>query len=78
MEFFDKIISFVPALLIIAIIIVVTIIIPYLIAKAAREKGRSFAGFFLLSIFFTPLIGGLILALMGKNENRIRNIEETI
>jgi hypothetical protein len=74
MEFLDKIFSSVPILLIIAIVIFIWIIIPYLIAKAAKERGRSFAGFFFLSILFTPLIGGLILALMGKNERRINEI----
>jgi hypothetical protein len=74
MDFFDKIFTSVPILLLIAVVVFYVVIIPYLIGKAARERGRSFAGFFLLSIIFTPLISGLILALMGRNERRINEI----
>ena len=46
-------------------------IINLLIARAARKWGRSFTGFFILSWLFTPIIGGLILLLLGKNEEEI-------
>ena len=67
-----NIVAFIPLAIILGIfILIIWIIIPSLIAKAAREKGRSYAGFFILSILFSPLIGGLILLLLGKNENEI-------
>ena len=59
-------------------IVIIWFIIPLLIAKAAGEKGRSGCGFFILCILFSPLIGGLILLLLGKNEEEIkrRNLEK--
>jgi len=73
MKNLDGIFTFTPIILVFALIVLIFIwiIIPYLIAKAARERGRSFFGFFILCILFTPLVGGLILALMGKNTEQI-------
>ena len=59
-------------LLLVVLVIIIWLVIPLLIAKAAKERGRSFAGFFLLSVLFSPLIGGLILLLLGKNEEEIK------
>jgi len=75
MNIFGHYIAGFGLLILIALVIFIELIIPLLIAKAARERGRSFAGFFLLSILFSPLIGGLILLLLGKNEEEINRIK---
>lgn len=38
----------------------------HLIAKAAKAKGRSYAGFFCLSFFFSPLLGWIIVLAMAN------------
>ena len=52
-----------------------------LVARYAKNRGRSFAGFFLLSFFFNPLIGFIIAAIAGgetqkQREDRIRREAE--
>ncbi len=42
------------------------VFICHLIAKAAKAKGRSYAGFFCLSFFFSPLLGWIIVLAMAK------------
>jgi len=37
----------------------------HLIAKTARQKGRSYAAFFWLSILVSPVIMGIIVATMA-------------
>jgi hypothetical protein len=34
-------------------------LLPFVIAHAARKRGRSYIGFFLLALFFSPLVGEL-------------------
>ncbi|MBQ9555719.1 MAG: hypothetical protein IJV05_05795 [Muribaculaceae bacterium] len=48
-----------------------------LVGKYAYNRSRSFWGFFLLSVFFNPLIGFIIAAIVGgetqkQRANRIR------
>ena len=57
------------------LVIIIWLIIPLLIAKAAKERGRSFGGFLFLSILFSPIIGGLVLLLMGRNEDEVKRMK---
>lgn len=47
------------------------------LASVASKRGRSGVGFFLLGFFLSPLIGFIILAVMGENKEKIKeqNIE---
>jgi hypothetical protein len=47
---------------------VIWLIFCLLLASAAKKKGRSYSGFLALGIFLSPLIGFLILLVMGDNE----------
>jgi phosphotransferase system glucose/maltose/N-acetylglucosamine-specific IIC component len=51
---------------------IVGLILAYLIAKFAEKQGKSFLVFFLLSIFLTPLISGVILLFVSNDKERIR------
>ena len=67
--------------IIIAIIVVAVILAIYLgicacVGKYAKNRGRSFWLFFIISIFLNPVIGFIIAALAGESisfrEERIR------
>lgn len=45
----------------------------WLIAIYASEKGRNGFGFFLLSLFFSPLAGVLVAILAGENKQKIES-----
>ncbi len=45
---------------------------PMLVAKAARERGRSGALWFLLSLLISPLLTLLLLLVMGDTDARRR------
>jgi hypothetical protein len=42
------------------------IILSVFIAKAAERKGRSFGGFLLLGLFVSPIISGIVVALIPE------------
>ncbi|NRB42461.1 MAG: zinc ribbon domain-containing protein [Pseudomonadales bacterium] len=48
-------------------VVVFWISLSVIVAIFARKKGRSGIGFFLLSIFFSPLIGFIIALLLAEN-----------
>ena len=58
--------------------LIIWLVLCILIACIAAEIGRSGFGFFLLSFFFSPLIGGFVLLLKGKNKDVIdkENIQD--
>ncbi|QQO10256.1 hypothetical protein [Breznakiella homolactica] len=37
-----------------------------LVAFGARNRGRSFLGYFLLSFFLSPIIGFIVLIILGQ------------
>lgn len=41
-----------------------------LVARAAKAKKRSFWAFFFISFFFTWVLGGIIVAIMKKEDQR--------
>jgi hypothetical protein len=49
------------------------IILALLVGAYASTKARSFFGFVVLSIFLSPLIGLLILLIMGANTEKIEH-----
>lgn len=69
---FEQIAGWMVAISIITIIIY--IILCFVVAGVAGKRGRSYAGFFLLSFFFSPIIGIIVTLLMPSNAS---NIEQT-
>jgi len=47
------------------------IILALILASVAKGKGRSFGGFFAIGFFLSPLIGFIILLVMGDNKEEI-------
>ena len=45
------------------------LLLTFAVAIGAKNRNRSFIGFLLLSIIFSPLVGGLILLILGENKN---------
>jgi hypothetical protein len=45
---------------------IVGIVVSVLVAKAAERKGRSFVGFLLLGLFLSPIISGIVVALLPE------------
>jgi hypothetical protein len=48
---------------------VVGLVISVIVAKAAERKGRSFAGFLLLGLFLSPIISGIVVALLPEQNS---------
>jgi len=54
------------------LIVVCWIVGIFIVASKASDRDRSYGGFFALSLFFSPVISGLILILLEQNKkNRI-------
>jgi hypothetical protein len=51
------------------VVFVVWLILAFVVASAAKNKGRSYGGFLALSLLLSPLIGGIILLLLGENKS---------
>ena len=54
-------------------IILLWIIFALLLGAYANTQGRSFAGFFLLSLVLSPLIGLLVLLIVGTNTEKLEH-----
>ena len=52
----------------------------FVVAFGAENRGRSFAKYLVLSIFLSPLIGGMVLLVLGDDKETIEknSIEEGI
>ena len=52
-------------------------IFAFVVAAGAKNRGRSYVGFFVLSIIVSPLISGIILLFLGENKKAVeqRSIE---
>jgi hypothetical protein len=48
--------------------IIVWIILCFVVANGAQKRGRSFGGYFALSLFLSPLIGMIVLFLLGETD----------
>ncbi len=53
------------------LVFIVCVVLSFVVAGAAQNKGRSFFGYLLLSLFLSPLVGGLILLLSGTNKEAV-------
>ena len=53
---------------------IIWFILVCILASLASKKGRSGVGFFFLGLFLSPLIGFIILALMGENKEKIQEV----
>ena len=47
------------------------LILVFVVASAAKKRGRSYGGFWVLSFFFSPLIGLIILLALGDNKDAL-------
>ena len=50
------------------LIVIFWLILSFVIASAAKKRGRSYGGYLLLSLFLSPLIGIIALSLLGETE----------
>ena len=50
------------------LIVIIWIVLCFVIASAAKKRGRSYGGYLLLSLFLSPLIGIIALSLLGETE----------
>jgi len=50
------------------IILVVWIVLAFVLANAAKEKGRSYGGFLVLGLLTSPLLGFIILIAFGDKK----------
>jgi hypothetical protein len=57
-----------PGLLGVSMVLTVFSVFSILIGRAARRKGRSFWSFYWLSVFLSPVILGLVIAVMKPIE----------
>jgi len=64
----------------ISLIVIGVIALFFGVAYFAKKRGRSFWGFFLLSLFFSPILAFIILLIIGKSKDVIKeeNIETGI
>jgi hypothetical protein len=47
---------------------IIWLILVFILASAAKEKGRSYGAFWALGFFLSPLIGFIVLLAMGENK----------
>ena len=43
------------------VIAIAWLVVAFIIAGAAREKGRSYAGYLILGLLLSPIVSGLVL-----------------
>jgi hypothetical protein len=62
------------------VIAIIWIILAFVLASTAKDKGRSYGSFLALGLFLSPLIGFIILLAMGENKEAIqqRNLTDGI
>jgi len=55
-------------------------ILVFIVASMAKKKGRSYGTYFALALFFSPLVGFIVLAIQGENKEVLEkeNIEHGI
>ena len=53
------------------VVFILWLILAFVVAAGAKNKGRSYGGFLAISIIFSPLIGGLILLMLGENKEAV-------
>jgi hypothetical protein len=53
-------------------VFILWVILAFVLASAAKGKGRSYGGFLALGLIFSPVIGFIILIAMGENKAAIQ------
>ena len=56
-----------------AVIIITWLVLSFAVAYGAKNRGRSFGTYLLLSLLLSPLIGGIVLLLLGDNKEGIES-----
>lgn len=54
------------------IIFIIWLIQTLVLATVAQNKGRSYGAFFAMGLFFSPLMGFIILLAMGENKEKLQ------
>ena len=55
------------------IIFITWLIFSFAVAYGAKNRGRSFGTYLALSIILSPLVGGIVLLMLGENKEGIEN-----
>lgn len=50
------------------IVFILWLVLAFVVAAGAKNKGRSYGGFLAISILFSPLIGAFILLILGEKK----------
>ncbi|MBQ9205159.1 MAG: hypothetical protein IJP90_07940 [Treponema sp.] len=50
------------------VVFILWLVLAFVVANGAANRGRSFGGFLALSILFSPLIGAFILFVLGEKK----------
>ena len=50
------------------VIFILWLVLAFVVANGASNRGRSFGGFLAISILFSPLIGAFILLILGEKK----------
>lgn len=50
------------------VIAIAWLVVAFIIAGAAREKGRSYAGYLILGLLLSPIVSGLVLLVCGEKK----------
>ncbi len=49
------------------IVFIIWVVLCFVIASGAKKRGRSYGGFLALSIFLSPLVGLIVMLVIGEN-----------
>ena len=51
------------------IVFIIWIALAFVVAAGAKNRGRSYVGFLILSVLISPLLSGIILLILGQKKN---------
>jgi hypothetical protein len=57
---------------------IVWLVLVFVLASAAKQKGRSYGGFWALGFFLSPLIGFIVLLAMGENKEELEKQKKAL
>jgi hypothetical protein len=57
---------------------IIWLILVFVLASSAKQKGRSYGAFWALGFFLSPLIGFIILLAMGENKEELEKQKRTL
>lgn len=56
-----------------AIVIIIWLILCFFIGIGAKDRGKSFVGYFFLSLLLSPIVGFIALMVSGPGSNEKEN-----